>query len=270
MSTIPRANFEDPLLAERSRRRMELFRTRMLTPWVVALLLIGAIAGGVALHPAVAPVVVVLAMAITWYFADSKARAEWWVLLVHHLGMELDVCTIDGLTPLLRSGDEREVLRAASDGRRRLLVFRSTDVSRDSKGNESKTHHDYTCVQLKDAAPAIRFLSAHEHRVGWAKWLGDDLRGRTIGGVDEFKVESVDLHEKFELRSSTVDGERARMIFSPSFILWFTRQGVAFEYEGGDLLVIVDRVLEHAEEYKVLLARADEIHTAIARVGPTS
>ncbi len=96
--------------------------------------------------------------------------------------------------------------------------------------------------------------------------LGDELRGRTVGDVEEFEVESVRLHERFELRSSAEDALMARQLFTPSFIVWFAHSGVAFEFEAGDLVVMVDRELEHAEEYKLLLRRADEIHAALTRL----
>ncbi len=49
--------------------------------------------------------------------------------------------------------------------------------------------------------------------------------------------------------------------------MWFADRGLTFEYEGGDLAVIVDRVLEHSEEYRMLLSRADAIHEAISKKG---
>lgn len=266
MSTIPRANFGDPLLKERARHRGVLFRSVVLNPAVTLIGLALAAAIGVFVHPLMGAGLVVLVVLGAWIWSGQEAAHAWWQLLLDHLGMESDHRSVDPLTPLLRSGDERQVLRAGTDGRRRLLVFRSTDVSRGSKGEREERHHDYTCVVYRVPGAPIRFLSAHEHRAGWAKWLGDDLRGRTVGNVDEFQVESVQLHERFELRCSVEDGLMARQLFSPSFIVWFARSGVAFEYEAGDLVVMVDRVLEHAEEYKVLLNRAEEIHAALSRV----
>ena len=261
--TIPRAGFTDPLLAERSQRRMAYFTGSMKNPFVIVLML-AAIALAF-ISPYLIPAAWVLVAVAAFYLANQKASGEWWLLLLDHLGMTpLPGGNPQPLTPLLRSGDEREVLRAATDSRRSLLIFRRTEVSTDSKGNKSRSHHDYTVVLLRDETPAIRFLSAHEHNVSFMKFLGDGLRGKTLRGVDEFKVESVQLHERFELRSSTEDGQRARQIFKPSFIVWFTHSGVDFEYEEGELVVFVDRVLEHAEEFKMLLTRADEIHAAIS------
>ncbi len=261
--TIPRADFTDPLLNERGSRRIAYFKASMTNPFVLVLT-IGAVALAL-VSPYLVPVVWVLIAAVAFFLANQKASGEWWLLLLDHLGLAPGAGNYEPppLTPLLRSGDEREVLRSASDASRQLLIFRSTDVSRDSKGNKSRTHHDYTVVLTRDAPPAIRFLSAHEHSVSFMKFLGDGLRGKTLRGIDEFKVESVELHERFELRSSTEDGQRAHQVFKPSFMVWFARSGVDFEYEGGDLVVFVDRVLEHAEEFKVLLSRAEEIRAAI-------
>lgn len=267
MSTIPHADFADPLLRERARRRGVMFRSVVLNPAVTLVGLTLAVALGVFVHPFVGAGLVVLVVVGAWLWAGQEAAHAWWQLLLDHLGLEPDHRAVDPLTPLLRSGDQRQVLRAGTDGRRRLLVFRSTDVSRGSKGEREERHHDYTCVVYRVPGAPIRFLSAHEHRAGWAKWLGDELRGRTVGGVEEFEVESVQLHERFELRTSAQDALLARQLFTPSFIVWFARSGVAFEFEAGDLVVMVDRVLEHAEEYKVLLSRADEIHAALSRVG---
>ncbi len=266
MSTIPRAAFGDPLLKARARHRAALWRSVVLHPAIVLGGLALAVAVGVYVLPIAGAGVVALFLLGAWIWAGQEASHAWWQLLLDHLGMEPDHRSVEPLTPLLRSGDEREVLRAATDGRRRLLVFRSTDVSRGSKGERQEHHHDYTCVVYRVPGAPIRFLSAHEHRASWAKWLGDDLRGRTVGGVDEFQVESVQLHERFELRSSTEDALVARQLFEPSFIVWFAHSGVAFEFEAGDLVVMVDRELEHAEEYKLLLSRADQIHAALSRL----
>lgn len=261
--TIPRAGFTDPLLEERGSRRLAYFTASMTSPPVL-ILMIGAVALAL-VSPYLVPAVWVVTLGVAFFLANRRAGGEWWLLLLDRLGLAPAGGDYEPepLTPLLRSGDEREVLRSASDASRQLLIFRSTDVSRDSKGNTSRTHHDYTVVLTRDAPPAIRFLSAHEHNLSSMKFLGDGLRGKTLRDVDEFKVESVELHERFELRSSTEDGQRARQIFKPSFMVWFAHSGVEFEYEGGDLVVFVDRVLEHAEEFKMLLSRAEEIRTAI-------
>lgn len=267
MGALPRANFPDPLLKARSARRLALWRSTVLHPafvGVAVVVIVGSILQDA--WPIGVGVVVVAVLGVAAW-ADSTARREWWPLLLKQLGCEVDDAHVEPCTPLLRSGDERKVLRAARDQHRRLIIFRSTDVTRETDGTKDRQHHDFTVVLYRDAAPAIRFLSAHEHRARWARWLGDDMRGPTISGVEEFQVESVALHERFELRSSTVDGERARQIFEPSFIVWFADRGLTFEYEGGDLAVIVDRVLEHSEEYRMLLSRADAIHEAISKKG---
>lgn len=266
MSTIPRAAFGDPLLRERARRRGVLFRSVVLNPAVTFVGLALAVALAVFVHPFMGAGLVVLVVLGAWLWAGQEASHAWWELLLDHLDLEADVRAVEPLTPLLRSGDEREVLRAATDGRRRLLVFRSTDVSHGSKGERQEQHHDYTCVVYRVPGAPIRFLSAHEHRASWARWLGDELRGRTVREVEEFEVESVRLHERFELRCSAEDALVARQLFTPSFIVWFAHSGVAFEFEAGDLVVMVDRELEHAEEFKLLLRRADEIHAALSRL----
>lgn len=267
--SIPVAKFTDPLLAQRGRRRTAHFKATMTNPLVIVALV--ALAALALIEPLIVPVAWLVAAIAAYAFADRRAKSEWWPLLMEHLGL---APALDDdpppLTPLLRSGDEREVLRAGSDASRQLMIFRSTDVSRDSKGNTHRSHHDYTVVLTRSQTPAIRFLSAHEHRLAALKFLGDDLRGKTMRDVEEFRVESVEIAERFTLRSSTEDGTRARQIFKPSFMVWFARSGVPFEYEGGDLIVFVDRVLEHAEEFKVLLGRAAEIEAAIAgRAGST-
>lgn len=265
--SLPRAGFADPLLKDRARRRTAHFKATLSNPLVIVAL-IAAVALAL-VEPWLVPVAWLLVIVVAFVLADRRAKAEWWVSLLDHLGLEPSLVGDPApLSPLLRSGDEREVLRAAHDDSRQLLIFRSTDVSRDSKGNTTRTHHDFTVVLMRSATPAIRFLSAHEHRFAPMKFLGDDLRGQTMRGIEEFKVESVQLDERFTLRSSAEDGVRARQIFKPSFIVWFTHSGVPFEYEGGDLVVFVDRVLEHAEEFKMLLSRADEIDRAIRGEAP--
>lgn len=259
---LPRAKFSDPLLKERSRLRTTYLKENLAKPLALA----GVVASlAIAfVEPYLVPlgwVVVVLAALV---FADRRAKQEWWMLLLAHLGLEpLLIAETAPVTPLLRSGNEREVLRAATDGRRQLLFFRSTDVSRDSKGNRRENHHDFTVVVSRAPAPTVRFLSAHEHRFSRMKFLGDELRGKTLRGIEEFKVESVELGERFTLRTSAEDATRARQLFKPSFIVWFARNGVPFEFEGGDLVVFVDRVLEHAEELKLFLSRAAEIEAAL-------
>lgn len=260
--TIPRANFPDPLLKERSSRRAAHFKAMLTHP----LVLVAAVAPAALalIEPLLVPGAWVIELIAAFVFADRRAKAEWWLSLLDHLGFQpVEGGDPEPLTPLLRSGDEREVLRAGRDARRLLMIFRSTDVSRDSKGNKTRSHHDFTAVLICRKTAPIRFLSAHEHRLSAMKFLGDDLRGKTLRDVEEFKVESVELGERFSLRSSTEDATMARQIFKPSFMVWFASRGVAFEYEAGDLVVFVNRVLEHAEEFKVFLARAAEIEAAI-------
>lgn len=259
---LPRANFTDPLLKERSRLRTAYFKANLVRPLAMAGLIASFAIAFV--DPYLVPLGWVVVVVAALVFADRQAKHEWWQLLIAHLGLQpLPIAEAAPVTPLLRSGDERRVLRAATDGRRHLLIFRSTDVSRDSKGNKTESHHDFTVVVSRAPTPTVRFLSAHEHRFARLKFLGDDLRGKTLRNIEEFKVESVELGNRFTLRTSTEDATRARQLFKPSFIVWFARNGVAFEFEGGDLVVFADRVLEHAEEFKVLLSRAAEIEAAL-------
>lgn len=259
---LPSAGYTDPLVKERRARRLAYFRASVTNPFMLVALAAALALAFVELW--IVPIVWVVLIGAAFCFANDRADDEWWVQLLGHLGLTPGVENqVLPVTPLLRSGDEREVLRSGGDGRRGLFIFRSTDVRRDPKGRTSRTHHDFTVVLLRNPTPAIRFLSAHEHRFSPIKFLGDDLRGKTLRDIEEFKVESVEIDDRFSLRSSTEDGTRARQIFKPSFMVWFTRSGVPFEYENGDLVVFVDRVLEHAEEFKLLLSRADAIDAAI-------
>ncbi|MDO9354528.1 MAG: hypothetical protein Q7T55_12585, partial [Solirubrobacteraceae bacterium] len=259
---LPRANFSDPLLQERNRLRTTYFKKNLVQPLTLAGLI--ASLALAFLSPYVVPLGWVVVIIAALAFADRRAKEEWWVLLLRHLGLQPVLTTETApVTPLLRSGDEREVLRAATDGRRELLIFRSTDVTRDKNGNKQRSHNDFTVVVSRTPAPTVRFLSAHEHRFSRLKFLGDELRGKTLRGVEEFKVESVELGNRFSLRTSGEDATRARQLFKPSFIVWFARSGVPFEFEDGNLVVFVDRVLEHAEEFKIFLARAAEIEAAL-------
>lgn len=259
---LPRAKFSDPLLKERSRLRTTYFKKNLAQPLTLAGV-VGSFAIAFA-DPYLVPLGWLVIVVAAFVFANRRAKQEWWMMLLALLGFEpLPAMEAAPVTPLLRSGDKREVLRAATDGRRALLIFRSTDVSRDSKGNKTESHHDFTVVVSRAPAPTVRFLSAHEHRSSRLKFLGDDLRGKTLRGIEEFKVESVELGNRFALRTSTEDATRARQLFKPSFIVWFSRSGVPFEFEGGDLVVFVDRVLEHAEEFKLFLNRAAEIEAAL-------
>jgi hypothetical protein len=261
---LPRAQFPDPLIVDRRRRGLAYWVATLKKPWVIGLLIASAALALIHWGLIVAAIVVILVA--TLYLAQARAKREWWVLLLQQLGMQPElIADIPGLTPLLRSGDERKVLNAATDGRRQLVHFRSTDITRDKNG-EHRTNHDYTLVTYRDAAPPIRYLSAHEHTLRALKFLGDDQRGRTQRDIEEFKTESVDLHEQWELRSSTEDQVQARQLFEPTFILWFLRSGLQFEYEQGSLVIAVDRIIDHAEEYKMLLSRADQIHAQLSGI----
>jgi hypothetical protein len=263
---IPKANFPDPLIEERKARRTAYFFATIKTPWVIALAMLALLAA--LLHPAIVPVIWAVILILAWVNAQTRASREWWSLLAERLKMVVgDGNDLLPATPLLRSGDEREVQRDMADQSRILAQFRSTDVRNTDNGKE-RTHHDYTVVYSVDAAPPIRFLSAHGHSFSKLKWLGDEHRGRFPRDVDEFKTESVALHEKYELRSSNEDEVRARQIFSPTFMLWFARNGVQFEYENGALVVACDRTLDHAEEYKMLLSRADTIRRQLTGQQP--
>ncbi len=259
--SLPRAKFTDPLLAARKERRRELFKGYVTRPLLLAALILSPFLALV--HWVLPPVVIAGTLATCWYYADWRADKEWWPQLLQSLGFTPGIADLPPLTPLLRAGDKRKALAAGSDGRRQLVHFRVTEVRRQHTKNgsvEREEHSDHTLVAYAvDGAPVIRFLSAHPHHIGAMKWLGDALRGRAPAGVETFELESVSLHRKFELRASTEEATRAREIFEPSFIVWFEHKGIQFEYEHGMLVVAVPRLLEHAEELRLLLARADEI-----------
>ena len=166
MGTIPKARFDDPLLKARAARRFALWRSAVLHPAAVLALAIVGVGAALWVHPLLGAGLVAVALVGIWVWADAKATGEWWLLLLDHLKMQPDDELVGQLTPLLRSGDEREVRRAATDGRRRLLIFRSTDVSRDSDGDKTESHHDYTLVVYHDAALYLQTRGLSQFVVG--------------------------------------------------------------------------------------------------------
>ena len=142
----------DPLLAARRRRTAELLRGGLTSvPAVVGVAI--AIVAALLTHWAVAAVGAVLIVVIAYARASKRAGEEWWEQLAQTLGMRVGVPELGPVTPLVRSGDEREVHAVAEDDERRLVRFTTTDVSTDSEGRRSESDHHYTLVVYADPAP---------------------------------------------------------------------------------------------------------------------
>jgi len=195
------ARSADPLLQQRSADRNAELRRLALGPWALAGYVV-AVAAGIFVAPWLWVGLTIVVVACTYYYADKKARADWWESVVRTIGMVPDVPELDFSTPLLRSGDERTVKSKASDATRSLALFTSTDVSRDSNGNREEADHNYTLVIYdftsgSGPVPPRVFLSAHKRR---ALGLGDEHRGQFPAGVKDFDLESVELNKRFNLR----------------------------------------------------------------------
>jgi hypothetical protein len=217
--------------------------TRILTG---SLALVGGLVGALAVGPliglAIAAGVVLIALLVVFFIADSAAEDAFFKVYADQRGLTL---VGDGhlgpRTPLLRKGDERKAEqimrgRLAEDCKGKIALYTYTDVYYDKNGrHENHYHFTVAMTELPETAALVPELLCNR-KFGFKTFekLEDAFRTN-----ERVKLESVDLDERFEIFcDENQDQNFLRQLFSPSFIVWMAEEApekFAFELEDGIL-----------------------------------
>jgi len=261
--TTPRHDDDIPQDADDNRGKH--FRALLGNKWVlgltwvcgIAALIIGTTQAGIGIGLAALGVVLVIALIIVFAIANSRAADDFFNAYAQGRGLT----RIDGrsslppVTPLLRKGDKRyavEAFRGTLPGglAGTLALYTYEEKSRDADGDERTTYYKFTVVlaQLPETAPFIGELEV-QRRFGFRFLDGFEDFFRTRQRVE---LESEAADRRFEIFiGKNDDMNRARQIFSPSFIVWLAEEAhekIAFELVGGALVVNVPGHKKSARE----------------------
>ncbi len=177
---------------------------------------------------------------------------------------------LPGATSLLRKGLRRYTDRAFAgklDGRvDGVLAFYTYETeTTDSKGNRHTQYHNFT-VALTAVPESVPFIGelACQRRAGFRFFdkAEDAFRSR-----QRVELESEELDRRYEIFIGANDDQnRARQIFSPTFIDWLATgdDDLGFELEGGMIAVNVPGHHDDATELDAICAAAAEITERIS------
>ncbi|MDO9357022.1 MAG: hypothetical protein Q7T55_25215 [Solirubrobacteraceae bacterium] len=260
----------DPIIAAHHRSFGRKFLANLREPTSIGFF---AVSGGLAFFdPAVTGLFWFIGLGTILMHTDFSTDGGWWGEMLEVLGLRpLSNDEVPPMTPLLRLAGGNSLvfgpLLGGEDDRRQLLMFSSRPTSQQANAVRQAGDNTFTAVLYRapvtlgfpflGAAPAI---SKTERLTNLAL---ASLTSATLRDVTHFSVESVALHERFDLRCTTGFEGDARRIFSPTFMVWFAEQGIHFECEHGYLVVYVPHHLAHRDQFRDLLTRADRIYAEL-------
>jgi hypothetical protein len=212
---------------------------------VIGCFVAGSLGVGPAIGAAAAAGAFLLVLLVVWLIARSRAETDFFN--AYATGRAL---TYDGnrghlppMSPLLRRGDERytsKTLRGVLPGglNGSLSHYTYEVESTDSEGNRTETLYHFTIAlaELPELAPYISELFM-QRRSGFRFLDGAEDVFRTRQRVE---LESEEADRRYEIFiGSDDDMNKARQIFSPTFIVWLTEHApdeLAFELVAGVLV----------------------------------
>lgn len=241
------------------------FKSLITNKWVlgITVVLAAAAAGALiaqglaAVGGGAAAVIVLLALIIVWLIARSRAANDFYNAYAHGRGLARTTgrSYLPPVTSLLQRGDNRyasEVFAGTLPGglAGSLAHYTYEEESRDSKGNTQTTYYHFTVVlsNIPETADFVRDI-AIQRRSGFRFMDGaeDVFRSR-----QRVELESVSADKRFEIFIGKEDDlNRARQIFSPTFIVWLAEEahdGMAFELANGGLVVNIKGHKKTAED----------------------
>jgi hypothetical protein len=205
----------------------------------------GSMAVGPAIGGAAAGAAFLLLLLIVWLIARSRAEADFFNAYAsgRALTFESGRGHLPPVTPLLRRGDERytsKTLRGVLPGglNGALSHYTYEVESTDSNGNRTETLYHFTVAlaELPELAPFISELFM-QRRSGFRFMDSAEDVFRTRQRVE---LESEAADKRYEIFIGKDDDmNKARQIFSPTFIVWLTDHApdsLAFELVAGVLV----------------------------------
>jgi hypothetical protein len=223
---------------------------------LIALLVIviGAIAGGIAANwwavaALVAGVGVIVWFAIDLVVASQRAHRDFYAAYAQQRGLQWAHHTsIPPATPLLRRGDERRADEAFSGAlpgniEGELALYTYEERSSDSSGREAKEIHHFTVVVSRLDGVEGRLPGLFVQRRSGFRFL--DGAEDVFRSTERVRLESEVLDRKCEIFADRgCDANWLRQLFDPVFVDFLAEgapNGFAFEVEHGVLCVNVNR-----------------------------
>ena len=252
------------------------FRRLMLKPvtWILTGVFVVAagVAGAAFVGPAVgggaAVLVLLIAVAIVFAIADSKAEDAFFQAYAQQRSLSLSgKGSLPPATPLLRRGErryaERTLTGLLADGvEGTLALYTYEEETTDSEGNRDTSYYHYTLglIEVPECAEHVPELFC-QHKFGLrALEKFEDVFRRS---KERVKLESETLDKKYEIfAGKEQDMVWLRQLFAPTFIVWLTDAApkkFAFELVAGTLCCYVSGHKKKSEEL-------DEISAATAAV----
>jgi hypothetical protein len=241
---------------------------------LVALLVIviGAIAGGIAADWWAVAAFVAGAGVIFWFLIDlviasRRAHRDFYAAYAQQRGLQwVHHTSIPEATPLLRRGDERRADEAFTGQlpgglQGELALYTYEERSSDGTGRDAKEIHHFTIVvsQLPDIGGRLPGLFV-QRRSGFRFLDGAEDVFRS---TERVRLESEELDRKCEIFADRgCDANWLRQLFDPVFVDFLAEKspdGFAFEVQHGVLCVNVNR-------HRGKAAELDEICTSAATV----
>ena len=251
------------------KRLMKKRLTLILTAaFVIAAGVAGALFVAVAVGGLAAIGVLLLAIVIVFFIADSKSEDAFFEAYAKQRGLTLGGRTsLPAATPLLCKGDDRYAQRTLTgplaegiDGT--LALYTYEEETTDSKGNRQTSYYHYT-VTLVDIPECVSFVPELycQQKFGF-KFL-EKFEDVFRGSKERVKFESEQLDDRYEIFTHEDQDENwLRQLFSPTFIVWLTDSApkkFGFELVEGTLCCFVNSHKDHSAEL-------DEISAATAGV----
>ena len=224
---------------------------------VIAGFVIGTIAAGAPIGGAAAGGVLLLAIAIVWAVANSRAKEDFYnhYASARGLARQSGHSTLPPATPLLRRGDSRyavQQFRGTLPGGESGILAHYTyeDTYTDSDGDRHTTYYHFTigiCDVAETAAKVGELYCQRRFGFRFLDGFEDAFRSK-----QRVEVESEAMDKRFEtFADADSDPNWLRQLFSPSFIVWLSDhapESFAFELVAGALVTNAKGHLDSAGE----------------------
>jgi hypothetical protein len=229
-----------------------------------ALFALGASQHSVALMAGGPVAVVLVVVALCWYYADRQAENEFFErFAAAHQMSHAPRWQLYELTPLLGGGDRRKCehwMEARGQG----IGWYTFEVKHEHDDKDTWTSYDFTLATVDLGELGMRrFQGIYlRRRRGVFDRLNSDanwLAGRHLKKVE---LESTEFCEKFELWAEPdQDDIVLRQLFTPKFVIWLAEHPLepGFELHAGTLAVFVPGHCGEAGKLEWLLMSAREI-----------
>jgi hypothetical protein len=227
----------------------------------------GTVAAGPAIGAAVAGGVVIVAVAVIWFMASSRAKEDFLKAYAQARGLSrLGRGGLPPVTPLLRRGDRRyasERMRGTLPGGEpgTLAHYTYEEIHHDSKGRRQTSYYHFTVALCDVTESAVRVGELYcQRRVGFRFLDGfEDVFRRK----QRVEVESEAMDKRFEtFADADANPSWLRQLFAPSFIVWLSEhapENFAFELVAGALCVNVKGHADSAAELDALCEAAGAV-----------